>query len=68
MAMSGRSNLPSKASHGEYSFWNRGTPMRYRLDGAWPECFEGAFDKEPLTRDFFKRFDDALEAIKADLE
>jgi hypothetical protein len=29
---------------------------------------KGAFDKEPLTRDFFKRFDDALEAIKADLE
>ena len=27
-----------------------------------------AFDKEPLTKDFFKRFDQALEAIKGDLE
>ncbi len=27
-----------------------------------------AFNKEPLTKDFFKRFDQALEAIKTDLE
>jgi hypothetical protein len=27
-----------------------------------------AFNKEPLTKDFFKRFDQALEAIKGDLE
>jgi hypothetical protein len=27
-----------------------------------------AFDKEPLTKDFFKRFDQALEAVKKDLE
>ncbi len=27
-----------------------------------------AFDKEPLTREFFKRFEDAIEAVKADLE
>jgi hypothetical protein len=27
-----------------------------------------AFNKEPLTKDFFKRFDQALEAIKSDLE
>jgi hypothetical protein len=27
-----------------------------------------AFDKEPLTKDFFKRFDQVLEAIKSDLE
>jgi len=27
-----------------------------------------AFDKEPLTKDFFKRFHQALEAIKSDLE
>jgi hypothetical protein len=29
---------------------------------------EYSFDKEPLTRDFFRRFDKALEAIKGDLE
>lgn len=34
----------------------------------WVSAWAQAFDKEPLTRDFFKRFDDALEAIKADLE
>lgn len=34
----------------------------------WLSAWAQAFDKEPLTRDFFKRFDDALEAIKADLE
>ena len=28
----------------------------------------GAFDKEQLTRDFFKQFDFAIDAIKADLE
>ena len=27
-----------------------------------------AFNKEPLTKDFFKHFDEALEAIKTDLE
>jgi hypothetical protein len=27
-----------------------------------------AFDKEPLTREFFKRFEVAIEAVKADLE
>jgi type I restriction-modification system DNA methylase subunit len=27
-----------------------------------------AFNKEPLTKDFFRRFDQALEAIKSDLE
>jgi type I restriction-modification system DNA methylase subunit len=27
-----------------------------------------AFDKEPLTREFFKRFEDAIEAVKTDLE
>jgi len=35
---------------------------------AWVSAWAKAFDKEPLTRDFFKRFDDALEAIKSDLE
>ena len=30
--------------------------------------YDEAFDKEPLTRDFFKRFDKALEEIKSDLE
>lgn len=34
----------------------------------WVEGWAKAFDKEPLTRDFFKRFDKALDAIKADLE
>ncbi|HEX9045554.1 MAG TPA: hypothetical protein VF988_00890, partial [Verrucomicrobiae bacterium] len=27
-----------------------------------------AFDKEPLTREFFKRFENAIEAVKGDLE
>src|SRR6185369_733089 len=35
---------------------------------AWVALWSKAFDKEPLTRDFFKRFDKALEKIKADLE
>lgn len=35
---------------------------------AWVALWSRAFDKEPLTRDFFKRFDNALEKIKADLE
>jgi Eco57I restriction-modification methylase len=34
----------------------------------WVESWAKAFDKEPLTRDFFRRFDNALDAIKADLE
>jgi hypothetical protein len=34
----------------------------------WVDIWAKAFDKEPLTRDFFKRFDKALDAIKADLE
>jgi hypothetical protein len=34
----------------------------------WVEDWTQAFDKEPLTKDFFKRFDHSLEAIKADLE
>lgn len=38
-------------------------------DGAgWLKQWASAFDKEPLTREFFKRFDKALERIKADLE
>lgn len=38
-------------------------------DGAaWLKAWAAAFDKEPLTKEFFKRFDRALEAIKADLE
>jgi hypothetical protein len=32
--------------------------------GGWAK----AFDKEPLTREFFKRFDRALEAVQADLQ
>jgi hypothetical protein len=34
----------------------------------WVSAWGKAFDKEPLTKDFFRRFDDALEAIKSDLE
>ncbi|MBZ5521133.1 MAG: N-6 DNA methylase [Acidobacteriia bacterium] len=34
----------------------------------WTKAWAQAFDKEPLTRDFFKRFNDALALIKADLE
>jgi len=34
----------------------------------WVAGWAKAFDKEPLTRDFFRRFDKALEAIKGDLE
>jgi len=33
----------------------------------WIEDWSRAFDKERLTNDFFKRFDDALEAVKQDL-
>jgi len=48
-------------------------PLRWPEDGgadanAWLEQWSRAFDKEPLTRDFFKRFDTVLDAIKADLE
>jgi hypothetical protein len=34
----------------------------------WVNAWAKAFDKEPLTKDFFRRFDNALDAIKADLE
>ncbi len=34
----------------------------------WTKSWAQAFDKEPLTRDFFKRFNEALALIKADLE
>ena len=36
--------------------------------GAWLAQWAKAFDKEPLTREFFKRFESAVEALKADLE
>lgn len=35
---------------------------------AWVADWAKAFDKEPLTKDFFRRFDDALDAVKADLQ
>jgi hypothetical protein len=35
---------------------------------AWLKAWSKAFDKEPLTRDFFRRFDRALAAIKEDLQ
>lgn len=35
---------------------------------AWLKQWIAAFDKEPLTREFFKRFDKSLERIKSDLE
>lgn len=35
---------------------------------AWVKAWAAAFDKEPLTRDFFRRFDEALDAVKSDLE
>jgi hypothetical protein len=35
---------------------------------AWLKQWACAFDKEPLTREFFKRFDKVLEHMKADLE
>src|SRR5439155_24783716 len=35
---------------------------------AWVSAWAAAFDKEPLTKDFFGRFDDCLDAIKNDLE
>ena len=34
----------------------------------WISSWAKAFDKEPLTKDFFRRFDNALEAIKGDLQ
>ena len=34
----------------------------------WVTAWAKAFDKEPLTKDFFRRFDKALDAIKADLQ
>jgi type I restriction-modification system DNA methylase subunit len=35
---------------------------------SWLTKWSKAFDKEPLTKEFFKRFDTALDLIKADLE
>jgi type I restriction-modification system DNA methylase subunit len=35
---------------------------------SWLASWSKAFDKEPLTKEFFKRFDNALNLIKADLE
>ncbi|MHB8653689.1 MAG: Eco57I restriction-modification methylase domain-containing protein [Terriglobia bacterium] len=34
----------------------------------WVRSWSKAFDKEPLTKDFFRRFDDALDAVKKDLQ
>lgn len=34
----------------------------------WVAAWAKAFDKEPLTQDFFRRFDNALDRIKADLQ
>ncbi|MBI3461761.1 MAG: hypothetical protein HY000_01690, partial [Planctomycetes bacterium] len=34
----------------------------------WIEQWSAAFDKERLTKDFFRRFDDAVAAVQADLE
>jgi hypothetical protein len=59
--------------------WKPGIPSRtavtYNLPClVWPDDAAGwndwrkAFDKEPLTRSFFKQFDAALDLIKADLE
>jgi len=63
--------------------WEPGVPPRtvcdYNLrhlewpqdpsDGTtWLKQWACAFDKEPLTREFFKRFDKVLEHMKADLE
>jgi hypothetical protein len=47
--------------------------LKYPEDGgaspkSWLESWGKAFDKEPLTREFFRRFDSALDAVKADLE
>jgi hypothetical protein len=35
---------------------------------AWLKHWSKGFDKEPLTKDFFRRFNDALKAVKKDLE
>jgi hypothetical protein len=35
---------------------------------AWLAAWAKGFDKEPITRDFFKRFDAAIDAVKSDLE
>ena len=35
---------------------------------SWLASWTKAFDKEPLTKEFFKRFDNALNDIKGDLE
>jgi hypothetical protein len=35
---------------------------------AWVKAWAAAFDKEPLTKRFFVQFDEALKAIKTDLE
>lgn len=37
-------------------------------EAAWLKAWAKAFDKEPLTREFFKRFDKALELVQADLQ
>jgi len=37
-------------------------------EAEWLKGWAAAFDKEPLTKEFFKRFDKVLVAIKADLE
>jgi hypothetical protein len=50
-------NLPSLV-------WPEDTTDGQRWVSAWAK----AFDKEPLTKDFFRRFDNALEVIKADLQ
>lgn len=64
--------------------WERGSPyvrtlcefnlpqLRWPDDpadaDAWRAQWRSAFDKEPLTKEFFKRFDNALDRIKDDLQ
>ncbi|MFO7675136.1 MAG: hypothetical protein R6X12_02295 [bacterium] len=63
--------------------WHQGEPCRTAIQHnlphlnwpsepedkeAWAKQWAEAFNKEPLTRKFFKQFDSVLELIKADLE
>ncbi|HEV3146218.1 MAG TPA: hypothetical protein VGZ47_20190 [Gemmataceae bacterium] len=60
---------PKRRTLCEFNLREMGWPANNGADReAWKKQWAKAFDKEKLTKDFFKRFSDAVEAVKADLE
>lgn len=52
----------------EFNLKNLVWPEKAAEKEKWLKSWATAFDKEPLTKDFFKRFDKAINRVKEDLE